>query len=115
MRLHSEHQASAIAYAIECVEVFLADDPTMSGADVLVELRRVRASLEDRADPVSCRHCGRPITRDHPRSEWRHTDVSASRGCRAASFDPDTAPEESAWDDSLKRWMKAEPAKERQV
>lgn len=87
----------------------------MSGAEVLVELRRVRALLEDRADLVSSRNCGRPITRDHPRSEWRHTDGSALRGCRAASFDPDTAPGESAWDESLKRWMKAEPAEERQV
>ena len=111
MRIYSEHRASAIAYAIDCVEAFLADDPTMSGAAVLNELHRMRALLDDRVVFVSCRHCGMPIKRDYPQSEWRHTDVSQSRGCRAASFDPDVAPDESAWNDSLKRWMKAEPAK----
>ncbi|EID80009.1 MULTISPECIES: hypothetical protein [Rhodococcus] len=109
MRIYSEHRASAITYAIDCVETFLADDPTMSGTAVLDELRRMRALLDDRVDIV--RHCGTPIKRDYPQSEWRHTDISGSRGCRAASFDPDAAPDESAWNDSLKRSMKAEPAK----
>ena len=83
----------------------------MSGADVLRELRRMRAVLDDRVDGLSCRHCGKPIERAYPQSEWRHTDVSESRGCRAASFDPDAAPDESAWNDLRKRWMKAEQAK----
>lgn len=111
MRMDRENGAPAISYAIERVAAVLADDPTITGVELLNELRRQLTQLQEQEDTATCKHCGTPIKRRDSRTPWRHTDPSASRGCRAASFDANSHLGEPAWNDSLSRRWKATPPK----
>ena len=71
------------------------------------ELRAVLGRA--RGEASVCRNCGKPITEDGPRGTWVHGD--GSRGCRAASFNPDALEEEPAWDDSIPRSWNATPSR----
>lgn len=67
-------------------------------------------------DRTTCKNCGESIFRisgdlaQHFDAEiadsWRHDDRDRSRGCRAASFDPDN---ENSWDDTHTRGANATP------
>lgn len=106
-----ENGAPTISYAIERVAAVLADDPTITGVELLSVLRRQLAQLQDQEDTATCKYCGTPIKRRDSRAPWRHTDLSSSRGCRAASFDAGAPLDEPAWNDSLGRSWKATPPK----
>lgn len=71
-------------------------------------IRDLVASIETSLTHSTCR-CGRPIvtglfSEDDEWVHWPHGD----RGCRAASFDPDTKAS-SAWDDSINPRQHARP------
>jgi hypothetical protein len=77
------------------------DDMTVGELRALLEHARGQASM--------CHNCRKPITEDGPGGTWVHAD--GSRGCRAASFNPDSPAGESAWDDSIPRSWNAAPSR----
>jgi hypothetical protein len=80
--------------------VDIPDEMTVGELRALLERGKGQASM--------CRNCEKPITEDGPGGTWVHAD--GSRGCRAASFDPDASEVESAWDESIPRSWTAAPS-----
>ena len=86
----------------EVLQLLSDESPSEVGSDT---------STANRREHAECRFCGEPIERlerdtDNPRA-WCHIDDMRSRGCRAASFDPDS---DLPWDDTLRTSWMAKPA-----
>ncbi|MGH3199359.1 MAG: hypothetical protein ACRDOH_33660 [Streptosporangiaceae bacterium] len=68
---------------------------------------QLRAHLAAFIKTAECHYCGKPISSGGIDSLWVHED--GSRGCRAASFDPDHDGPGSSWDESIPQSWKATP------
>jgi hypothetical protein len=88
---------------VKQIRDFLAQFPESMTIGEL--LRTIDAMLP--TAEATCKQCGKPITDAGGGMAWVHED--GSRGCRAASFNPDREEGVSAWDDSIPRSWMAEP------
>ncbi|MFH9422946.1 hypothetical protein [Streptomyces sp. NPDC017529] len=101
--LQADTMVRAVRQAVEA-------DPGISGREVLVLLeglasesqrRATQARADSEPDRDVCAKCGQPVETDSSdRERWVHSS-DRSRGCRAATFDPD-----SGWNDDIpKSWL----------